>query len=349
MTIPLTPEQKLALKALHLTLKDKRKADRLKIVVMLDKGYSISQISEALMLDVDTISKWEHRFLQSVSFGEFLNFKFHRYSGKLNELQIVELKKFINSEIIHDSKQIKQFILEKFNIHFTSSGVKSLIHRLGFSYKYLVKFNSKTSVELQEEFVEDFKNLSETLENTDSILFLDGVHPQHNTGSSKAWIEKGKERFIECNTGRQRLNINGAYDPMTNNVIITQGDSINSENTIELFKKIEEQYKDKKTIFAFSDNAKYYKSKLVSEYLKTSKIKLIHLPPYCPNLNLIERLWKFMRKKVINTTYYSEFGEFKNSINNFFLNIADFSEELKSFIGLKMHVVRCSEPKTNLA
>jgi transposase-like protein len=41
---------------------------------MPDKGYSISQISEALMLDVDTISKWEQRFLQSVSFGEFLNF-----------------------------------------------------------------------------------------------------------------------------------------------------------------------------------------------------------------------------------------------------------------------------------
>jgi hypothetical protein len=66
-------------------------------------------------------------------------------------------------------------------------------------------------------------------------LFLNGVHPQHNTGTSKAWIEKVKERFTPCNTRRQRLNINGAYDPITNNVIITQGDCINSENTIELF------------------------------------------------------------------------------------------------------------------
>jgi transposase len=142
----------------------------------------------------------------------------------------------------------------------------------------------------------------------------------HNTipKNCKAWIETGKEKFIECNTGRSRLNLNGAYDPLTNKVITMEGEKIDSLNTIELLKKIESSYADKNIIYAFADNAKYYKSKLVQEYLLKSKIVLIHIPPYCPNLNLIERLWKFMRKKVTNVKYFSKFAEFKTAILNFF-------------------------------
>jgi transposase len=153
-------------------------------------------------------------------------------------------------------------------------------------------------------------------------------------------LKKGKDKFIECNSGRQRLNINGAYNPFTYEVFIEEGEKVNSQNTILLLKKIEKSYSDKDKIYAFSDNARYYKSKAVQEFLATSKIEIINLPPYCPNLNLIERLWKFMRKTVINTTYFAKFESFENAIRNFFQNINSFREELKTFIGLKMHVVR---------
>ena len=107
-----------------------------------------------------------------------------------------------------------------------------------------------------------------------------------------------------------------------------------------LLKKIEKSYSDKEKIYAFSDNARYYKSIAVREFLTTSKIEIINLPPYCPNLNLIERLWKFMRAKIINTKYFVKFESFQDAIRNFFQNIESFKEELKTFIGLKMHVVR---------
>jgi len=229
--------------------------------------------------------------------------------------------------------------IRKFGIKFTPSGIKSFLKRVGFSYKYMIKFNSKTNEEAQIEFIDKFKKLSETIDNTNAIVFLDGVHPQHTTGSCKAWIEKGKDKFIECNTDRKRININGAYNPFTNEVIVEEGDSINSQNTILLLKKIEQTYQNKKIIYAYSDNVKYYKSKLVKEYLLTSKIVITNLPPYCPNLNLIERLWKFMRIKIINTNYFAEFENFKNAIKNFFENIHLIKDELNKFIGLKMHVV----------
>jgi transposase len=88
---------------------------------------------------------------------------------------------------------------------------------------------------------------------------------------------------------------------------------------------------------------------IVKEFLENSKIILIHIPPYCPNLNLIERLWKFMRKKVINTKYFQKFTDFRIAILDFFDNIGSKAIELKKFIGLKMHIINPIYPKTNLA
>jgi transposase len=340
MELPLSAEQKIELKRQHRQIKDKRTADRLKIIVMLDEGFTDTQICRLLMLDEETITSWRKKFKESVSVGEFLNLRYEGSQSRLSEEQIARVKEFINNNIVTKSKQIISFIHESFGVKYSASGIKAFLHKNGFSYKQLIKFNSKSNEEAQLKFINEFENLSKSLDNTGSIVFLDGVNPQHNTGSSKAWIEKGKDKFIECNSGRQRLNINGAYNPFTYEVFIEEGEKVNSQNTILLLKKIEKSYSDKDKIYAFSDNARYYKSKAVQEFLATSKIEIINLPPYCPNLNLIERLWKFMRKTVINTTYFAKFESFENAIRNFFQNINSFREELKTFIGLKMHVVR---------
>ncbi|MBL7095231.1 IS630 family transposase [candidate division KSB1 bacterium] len=168
------------------------------------------------------------------------------------------------------------------------------------------------------------------------------------TKAVKAWIEKGTIKYIRTNTGRNRLNLNGAYNPNNQDVIIREDYTINAQSTIKLFKQIETQYHNANSIYAFSDNAKYYKCKLITEYLKTSRIKLIFLPPYSPNLNLIERLWKFMRKEVINTTYYPEFQSFKTAIRNFYENIDKYKKELKQFIGNKFQLIDVNI-KTTLA
>jgi len=348
MELPLTEQNKIDLKKLHRQIKEKRQADRIKIITMLDKGFSEVQISEILMLDEETVFGWSKKFAESKTIGEFMNFKYVKYAGRLNEIQIMIVKQYIADNIIFDSKQVIGFIKKQFSVSYTLSGIKNFLHNHGYSYKQLIKFNSKTSVSAQEDFVNKFDDMHKTLEKTDSIVFLDAVHPQHNSRNAKAWIETGKEKYIECNTGRMRLNLNGAYDPLTNKVITEEGEKIDSENTIKLFQKIEKTYSDKKRIFAFADNAKYYKSKIVKEFLENSKIILIHIPPYCPNLNLIERLWKFMRKKVINTNYFQKFADFRNAILDFFDNIDSLADELKSFIGLNMHIVKPIYPKTTL-
>ena len=81
--------------------------------------------------------------------------------------------------------------------------------------------------------------------------------------------------------------------------------------------KIEAAYPNKKRIHLFSDNARYYKNKAVKKYLDQSKIVLHFLPPYSPNLNPIERLWKWMKERVMYNTYYEYFEDFKSAIIGF--------------------------------
>jgi transposase len=97
---------------------------------------------------------------------------------------------------------------------------------------------------------------------------------------------------------------------------------LNAEATISFFRKIEEAYPEKNRIHVFCDNARYYRNKAVTEHLKTAKVRLHFLPPYSPNLNPIERLWKWMKERVIYNTYYSEFEDFKSAVFGFFSILA---------------------------
>lgn len=72
----------------------------------------------------------------------------------------------------------------------------------------------------------------------------------------------------------------------------------------------------------FLDNARYYKNHKVRAYLETSKIEAHYLPPYSPNLNPIERLWKWMKQRVLYNTYYECFDDFKQAVFGFLKNLS---------------------------
>jgi transposase len=102
------------------------------------------------------------------------------------------------------------------------------------------------------------------------------------------------------------------------NIIIQEDMTLNAEATIQFIRKIEKAYPTKKRIHVFCDNAPYYRNKAVKRHLETSRVKLHFLPPYSPNLNPIERLWKWMKERVIYNTYYEYFEEFRAAVLGFF-------------------------------
>lgn len=79
-------------------------------------------------------------------------------------------------------------------------------------------------------------------------------------------------------------------------------------------------------MYLICDNARYYKNRELKYWLENQRIEIIYLPPYSLNLNLIERLWRFMRKKIINCYYYENYEQFKNAVDYFMGNTKDWKK-----------------------
>jgi len=145
---------------------------------------------------------------------------------------------------------VQQYILKEFGIEYSISGVCKLLKRMGFVYKKPKLIPSKANPEEQSKSAEQLREIIENIDNIDKqsvIYVMDGVHPTHNTGNCYGWIQKGEEFEIPANSGRQRININGAMNAKNpTEVIIDVTDSVNAQSTERLIKKYLEKTKTKK-------------------------------------------------------------------------------------------------------
>lgn len=338
----LTVQERKELIKLEKQIPHKGVSTRIKIILALDLGYTAKEVAKLFLLDEDTITKWKRLYEQSKYVSDWLGDKQNGYQGRLTKDQEKMVEKFVKEELITDCQQIVLYIRQTFGISYTNDGVTKLLHRLGFVYKQVIAIPGKLNEEKQMAFVKDYEKLKENKKEDEVILFGDGVHPTHNLHKTKAWIKKGGEKQIKTNTGRGRLNINGVLNPETLHVITHFSETINAQETMKLFDKIQLEYKDKQKIIIIIDNATYYKNKDVKAYLadSTCRIKLKFLPPYSPNLNFIERLWKFMKKYIIGVTYREKFKQFEEDIRYFFDHLSDYEEKLRPFIGTELHLIK---------
>lgn len=341
----LTNEQRTELKNLHRQEHGRRFADRIKTILLLDDGWSYSQVAEILLLDDQTIRNYELIFSQHGISG-LLKTDYKGGLAKLSLEQELALKAHIASSTYSSSSPIIEHVKKTYGLEFSNSGMVHLLERIGFVYKKTKLVPGKADSQKQQEFIQEYHQLKAQMKSNDEILFIDGTHPQHNPVSSYAWILKGQEKEIPTNTGRKRININGAINIDTYEAIAREDERINAQSTIELLKQIEEAYPSASTIYVIADNARYYRAQIVSEYLKTSRIQFKFLPPYSPNLNLIERLWKFLKKKVINSCYYESYDIFKKTVMKFFENIKDYHDELKTLLTEKFQLIGTQISKT---
>ena len=123
-------------------------------------------------------------------------------------------------------------------------------------------------------------------------------------------------RFIRAPAGRQRFNVLGALNAVTHQLVTVTNDSyINAQSVCDLLRKIAAAHEGI-PITLILDNARYQKCKIVWALAESLKIELLYLPSYSPNLNLIERLWKFVKKQVLYSKYYADFTSFSGAITD---------------------------------
>lgn len=331
-------KQKIAeLERLHRSLRDKHQADRVKAVIALSKGWSATQVAEVLLFDEKTSRHYFERY-QKGGLQMLLDDNYSGAEPKLDTHQMSELEGYLEEYILPDAKSVIAHIDKLYGVRYSVSGVTDLLHRLGFSYKKPTHVPGKQDSVRQQAFVRQYDRIKARKGENDPIYFADATHPQHNSIPSYGWIKKGQEKELKANCGRQRLNINGALNIETLEPTTGFYDTINADSAIDLFCKIEAKHPNAKVIYIIVDNARYYHSRLLNKTLKGTKIKLIFLPPYSPNLNLIERYWKFFKKKVLNNCYYETLVEFKQACESFFRKRTKYLPELQSLLTEKFHI-----------
>jgi transposase len=339
----LSSSEKVIIEKLRGNTRDKFVYMKLSVLILLDMDKNYDEIVAILGIGRGSITNYLQKF-QTDGLSKYLDQNFVPYSGKLNETHLKRLDSEVSSDVFISSREVCNFIKTEFNIEYSLTAVRAILKKLGFVYKKTSEVPCKFSEADQDAFIQELVPFLEETPEDVAVLFLDGVHPTHNTRSSYAWIKKGQEKVIPTNTGRKRINLSGAMNAHhPEEMIVHESEWINSQATVALLEKIIAKYPEKKQIFTIGDNASYYKNEIVQDWLdKHPQVIHIFLPTYSPNLNLIERIWKFMRKKVISTKFYQTFKEFKKAILEFFENLHLYKNELDSLITFKFQ--RLSQP-----
>lgn len=317
----------------------KKEHVRLSVLIMLDEGFSPDTIALCLGIHSDTIGNWKQKY-DSVpgNLSHYLSDNYVAFAGYLSDEQLTCLDVHLQKHLYLNARQVGDYLYETFELDYSDAGVTAILHRLDFVYKKVKPVPGKADEKAQQAFVAELEPL---LQASDTVIyFTDATHPTHNTQPHYGWIKKGKEKQIATNAARQRLNLQGAVSVGRNiKALIHPAETINSQSTIDLYAKLLKQ-QPKKKIVVICDNAPYHHSRLLAKWLaKHKRISQKFLPAYAPNLNLIERLWKWMKKKVTATVYYPTFEEFKKAILDLFARLPDYQQELKSLLTLKFQIL----------
>lgn len=235
-----------------------------------------------------------------------------------------------------NAAEATQRIYEMVGIERSEQQVRSFMKRHKLKFIKCGHIPSKADNEAQHQWVEnELKPVIEAAQQGKvHLFFCDAAHFVLQPFLCSIWC--AFRVFIKASAGRNRINVLGAVHAITKEIITLSNTTyITSDTLIEFLKMLKEKFADK-PIAIVLDNARYQHCFVVKAIASGLGIHLLFLPPYSPNLNIIERLWKFTKKKILYAKYYDKPGDFHYAIQSFFTTINQkYQTELKSLLSLK--------------
>ena len=256
----------------------------------------------------------------------------------LKEIEETLIKEIERNEY-HSAQEIADMIEEEHGLKVSLGTVRNLLKKNGIKRLKCGSLPSKADVVEQREFYEGtLKPLMERAKRNEIVLsFVDAAH--FVMGCDFLGYIYGKtRRFVKTASGRKRYNVLGALNFVTKKMTTVVNDTyITSTEICLLLIELASEYAGK-TIHLVLDNARYQKCALVQDTAHRLGIVLVYVPPYSPNLNLIERLWKFTKAK-LRTKYYHDFDGFKQKINSILCNTdKEFLQDMSALISDKVQL-----------
>jgi transposase len=311
---------------------------RLTAILWLDDGVTVEEVADRLGVCAKQVRKWEKTFRTQGLTG-LCELHYKGRVSQISDTQIAELKLEIAKGQFRTARQIIEWIDRRFQVQYSESGVKELLKRIGVSYHKVSGFLWKADPVEQEEWLDDYR--CDPVGPSIRRYFVDACHPVWGVDMIYCcWLLVGQRYNVKVGCGRARLNILGAYCPEDHEYLdirLTR-DNINGEQFINLLRVLLERHPRTKKFILYLDNAAYYSKAIVKEWLaRHPSFHLKFLPPYSPNLNLIERLWKLLRKEAFCRSYDS-FAAMQQGVSSVLDHLEKYHSQLDTLMTEEFHV-----------
>lgn len=228
---------------------------------------------------------------------------------------------------VADAGQAVERIERLTGIRLSESQTRRFMKRLGMKVRKTGSIPGKANGQMQFEFYtgELLPRCENAGKGERKVFFVDAAH--FVLGAFLGMIWCFARVMVRTSPGRQRYSVLGAVDSHSHELIsIRTRENVNATTVVALLEAIREKHPDG-DVSLVMDNARYQRCKAVVDHAEHLNIELLFLPPYSPNLNLIERMWKLTKRRCLTNRYHKDFASFCGAIDRC---LDDFAGPLKS-------------------
>jgi len=324
---------------------DRRVYQRLTAVLAVAAGKTREEVAELLGVSLSQLGEWLRAF-RNEGLDALCEIHNKGDPGNLTASQIAQLKSQVSTGRFRSSDQIRHWVESAFGVRYSSTGIKDLLKRIGVSYHKVTGFLWKADPDEQHAFVKRVAR-----HKREALLpgaprarryYVDACHPVWGLGLVyRCWLLVGQRLLVGMGSGRKRLNILGAYCPDDHEYIdyrLTR-DNVNGEQFVNLLRLLRSMHPEVERFILYVDGARYYGSPVVRGWLRRHpEFHLSKIPAYSPNVNLIERLWKFMRAKAL-CRWHKAFDDMQAAVSGVLDHLEDYRGELRALMAEKFHII----------
>jgi transposase len=344
-TIRLTPQQRKDISERRRKAPDRRVYQRLSAVLWGDDGRTREEIAALLGVSTRQVGQWL-RIFRNQGLDELCTLHYQGDPGRLGPAQVQRLKQEIAKGAFHNAEQVRTWVRDILGVTYSLSGIKDLLRRIGASYHKVSGFFWKADVKKQKQFVRKYRRHKREAGPKTRRYFVDACHPVWGVDLLySCWLLVGQRFYVGVGSGRKRLNILGAYCPDDQDYVDLRliKENITGEQVVKLLEKLRAKHPDTEKFLLYLDNATYYSKPCVKEWLaKHREFRLVPLPAYSPNLNLIERLWKFLRKKALSR-WHQTFEAMQGAVAEVLDRLGEYREELATLMTERFAIVEVEQ------
>jgi len=323
---PLSEPERVTLEQMYHKAPKRRLRQRAHMVLLAYKGYTLKAVSAIVDVCYNSVRYYVHAFLKS----GFLALYDAKGRGRKSHLMAHQLEQIdrwleISPRELHyqQSCWTMRLMLHRikavYQISLTTERVRQIVHGLGFTLvrpKHLSRLSDPEEIAKAEK---DLEELHAKAQQGEIILFYqDETKLSRLPTITRMWVRTGTQYLIPTDDDHQTFWAYGVTNAITGKIHYRLEPFLYGEGFCRFLKQMRQRYPEAEIVLVV-DRATAHRTKLVQEYLQEdSKMSLYQLPSYSPELNKIERLWKWMRKRVTHIHLFENILVLMEAVRNFF-------------------------------